>query len=292
MKLTTPLTLDDFERHFQDRHLLHGTVEKWAREKPSEPALIDSDCDRHVSWAEFDTLTKALAMLLLERGFVKGDFFASLLRLNSEHIFLEYACLRIGAIFAPLNLKLGSAELMRNLNILQPSGFAFVKTPGLGEPAAFFTELRARFPLKLAAQFTPPEECAAGAVSMGKLLREARLLLQAGQNEERPQRLRRAYEEAAARVSREDGALMIFTTGSTGSPKAALLSHRNISCQAMGLSQVLLRGSAKELVTLVNLPPSHVGCQAEMLMSTIFDGGCAVLVPVFDPLRSVRAIAQ
>ena len=55
---------------------------------------------------------------------------------------------------------------------------------------------------------------------------------------------------------------------------------------------MLLHGSAEELVTLVNLPPSHVGCQAEMLMSTIFDGGCAVLVSVFDPLRSLRAIAQ
>ena len=80
-------------------------------------------------------------------------------------------------------------------------------------------------------QFTAPEECAAGAVPMRELLGEARLLLQAGQNEERPQRLRKAYEEAAARVSPENGALVIFTTGSTGSPKAALLSHRNISCR-------------------------------------------------------------
>ena len=102
----------------------------------------------------------------------------------------------------------------------------------------------------------------------------------------------RRYAEAAARGSREDGALVIFTTGSTGSPKPALLSHRNISCQAMCLSQALLHGSERELVTLVNLPPSHVGCQTELLMGTIFDGGCAVLVSIFDPLRSVRAIAD
>ncbi len=104
--------------------------------------------------------------------------------------------------------------------------------------------------------------------------------------------LRQAYEERAAQVSEDDGALVIFTTGSTGSPKPALLSHRNISCQAMCLSQLLLHGSEKELVTLVNLPPSHVGCQTELLMSTIFDGGCAVLISIFDPLRSMRAIAD
>ena len=96
----------------------------------------------------------------------------------------------------------------------------------------------------------------------------------------------------AARISEDDGALVIFTTGSTGSPKPALLSHRNISCQAMCLSQALLHGSEKELVTLVNLPPSHVGCQTELLMSTVFDGGCAVLISIFDPLRSMRAIAD
>ena len=60
----------------------------------------------------------------------------------------------------------------------------------------------------------------------------------------------------------------------------------------MCLSQALLHGSERELVTLVNLPPSHVGCQTELLMSTIFDGGCAVLISIFDPLRSMRAIAD
>ena len=104
--------------------------------------------------------------------------------------------------------------------------------------------------------------------------------------------LRAEYEKATAQLSPEDGALVIFTTGSTGSPKPALLSHRNISCQAMCLSQSLLHGSENELVTLVNLPPSHVGCQTELLMSTFFDGGCAVLVSIFDPLRSMRAIAD
>jgi acyl-CoA synthetase (AMP-forming)/AMP-acid ligase II len=59
----------------------------------------------------------------------------------------------------------------------------------------------------------------------------------------------------------------------------------------MCISQTLIR-SEKELVTLVNLPPSHVGCQTELLMGTLFDGGTAVLVPIFDPLRSVKAIAD
>ena len=68
-------------------------------------------------------------MLLLKRGFGKGDFFASLLPLTSEHLFLEYACFRIGVIFVPLDLRLTQAELMRSLTLVQPAGIAFVKTP-------------------------------------------------------------------------------------------------------------------------------------------------------------------
>jgi acyl-CoA synthetase (AMP-forming)/AMP-acid ligase II len=53
-----------------------------------------------------------------------------------------------------------------------------------------------------------------------------------------------------------------------------------------------LLSSEKPLVTLVNLPASHVGCQTELLMGTLFEGGTAVLVPVFDPSQSMRAIAK
>jgi acyl-CoA synthetase (AMP-forming)/AMP-acid ligase II len=286
------LTLEDYEQRFQDRHLLHGTVEKWAREKPAAVALIDSERGRPVSWEEFDRITQALAMLLFKRGFRKGDFFASLLPLTTEHIFLEYACFRIGTIFVPLDLRLSAEELMRDLTLVQPAGFAFVQAPCVPDPAALCAELQTQFALKLAVHFAAPEKCVAGAIPVGELLGEAMRLVQAGDDEPLSQTLRKVYKEQAARVSEEDGALVIFTTGSTGSPKPALLSHRNISCQAMCLSQLLLHGSERELVTLVNLPPSHVGCQTELLMSTIFDGGCAVLISIFDPLRSMRAIAD
>jgi fatty-acyl-CoA synthase len=288
---TPRLTLQDFEQRFQDRHLLHGAVEKWAREKPASVALIDADRDRKVTWAEFDAMTGALAMVLMRRGFGKGDLFASLLPLTSEHIFLEYACFRIGVLFVPLDLRLTHAEVMRSLTLVKPAGIAFVKTPGLPDAAQFCAEVQERFVLKLALQFAAPEECATGAVGVVALLGEAARLLQTPGAED-SQTLQKSYAEATARVSPEDGALVIFTTGSTGSPKPALLSHRNISCQAMCLSQALLHGSERELVTLVNLPPSHVGCQTELLMGTIFDGGRAVLVSIFDPLRSVRAIAE
>jgi acyl-CoA synthetase (AMP-forming)/AMP-acid ligase II len=92
-------------------------------------------------------------------------------------------------------------------------------------------------------------------------------------------------------VTEEDGALVIFTTGSTGSPKPALLSHRNITVQNMCMCGSFFGGDSGTR-TLVNLPPSHVGGQTETLMSTFFGGGTVVLMEVFDASRSLRAIAQ
>ncbi len=75
-------------------------------------------------------------------------------------------------------------------------------------------------------------------------------------------RLTGAVRRARRKVGRRDGCLVIFTTGSTGSPKAALLCHEGSSTQNLSLAVGFGLGSADRL--LVNLPPSHVGCTTEL----------------------------
>ncbi len=91
-------------------------------------------------------------------------------------------------------------------------------------------------------------------------------------------------------VTPDAGALAIFTTGSTGSPKPALLSHRNITVQNMCLGAAF--NFREDMRVLVNLPPSHVGGQTEALMTTLFYGGTAVVLSAFDPVRSLEAIRE
>ncbi len=130
-------------------------------------------------------------MLLLERGFGKGDFFASLLPLTSEHIFLEYACFRIGAIFVPLDLRLTQAELMRSLTLVQPAGFAFVQDSlGSRTRRRFARRCRSEFPLKLTVQFAAPEDCADGAIPAWRASGRGDGIAQAGEGDEDRRRLR------------------------------------------------------------------------------------------------------
>jgi fatty-acyl-CoA synthase len=91
-------------------------------------------------------------------------------------------------------------------------------------------------------------------------------------------------------VARRDGCLVIFTTGSTGSPKPALLCHEGILTQNAGLAVGFgLRDGDR---VLVNLPPSHVGCTTELLGTSLYQGATSVLLHVFDAEKSLEAIAR
>ena len=287
------LTLEDFDGRFADRHLLHSVVEKWARERPHQAAIISADNGETLSWAEFDRLTRGLAMHLVELGYHKGDRLLTVLPFLAGHIVLEYACFRIGMIFIPLDLRLSPAEVIRCAQALRPKGFAL---PG-GENFRPLAEAVRRecSSVEHCIEFAAGGQAAEGNIAFNAMLaRASELARENGEPGSDPPAgagLRAVYALAAAGVAEDDGALVIFTTGSTGSPKPALLTHRGIACQAMCLSQAFFRGDSG-MRTLVNLPPSHVGGQTELLMSTFFGGGAAVILAAFDPLRSLRAIEQ
>jgi len=282
-------TLQHYEEDFADRHLLHGVVAKWAREKPNALAIINADTKAQVTWEQFDKTTTAFALKLLQMGFKKGDFFATSLPLLTEHIFLEYACFKIGVIIAPLDLRLKPPEVIRSLSLIRAKGYAF-----LGQtPNADFRELgkavQAHCPfIEHFVQFSAPEETIPGAQNAFGLAAEAQALAMQAIKDPMSSSILAAYASVGKAVGENDGAQVIFTTGSTGYPKPALLSHRNITCQNMCLSGGF--GITGDSRMLVNLPPSHVGGQAEQLMSTFFVGGTAVILHVFDPVKSLQAI--
>ncbi|MFH1574883.1 MAG: class I adenylate-forming enzyme family protein [Acidobacteriota bacterium] len=259
-------TLEDFETAFAGRHVLHRIVSEWARHKPEAPAVISYDRGQAADWATLDRASSILALDLLRRGFRKGDFLAAVLPMSLEHIYLEYACFKIGVVHAPLDLRLRPPEVLRCLEQIRPRGFAFLP-PELAEPvrthSPFVSDIIPQSMLaEIVARDAAPETSG----------------------------LQAAFETATAAVGEDDGAQVIFTTGSTGPPKPALLSHRNITCQNLCLGAAFSFGEDTRL--LLNLPPSHVGGQAEALMTALFWGGTVIALEVFDPAKSLDAIRR
>ena len=282
-------TLERYQTQYADRHLLHGAIEKWSRECPDAVALHEFETGEKYTYRQFNELATAYALKLIELGFRPGDFLATLLPLLAEHIFLEYACFRIGVVHAPLDLRLKSPEVVRSLKLIEAKGFAFLGQTASADFGEVALAVREECPfVEHYIQFSPKASID-GAIVFGSFAEEARNLASAAAADP-ANPVWKAYVAAHDAVEPIDGAQVIYTTGSTGFPKPALLSHRNITAQNMCLATGFRLGEFSRM--LVNLPPSHVGCQGEQLMTTFFSGGTAVVLHMFDAEKSLQAIQE
>lgn len=268
------VTLDQYEQ-YRDLHTIHSAVDYWAARKPEEAAIVNATRGTVLPWRRLQAGSMALANELWHRGFRAGDYLAASLPLLDEHILLEYACFRLGVIHVPLDLRLPPAEAIRCLGLVRAKGFFFLGKTAAADFAALGEAVRQKCGfVEHLVQFSPPADCIAGAGSFADWIRAA-------------------ADRPAARYpgpTEHDGAQVIFTTGSTGSPKPALLSHRGITCQNLCLGTAFAFGPGQRV--LCNLPASHVGGQAEILITSLFTGATAVTLEVFDAVKSLEAIER
>ncbi|MBN2149940.1 MAG: acyl--CoA ligase [Candidatus Lokiarchaeota archaeon] len=269
-------------------------VDLHASQRPNGVALIEYNTDTKVSWKDFYMSIKAFAAKLLDMGIKKGDVVATTLVLLKEHVYLMYACYRIGAIIAPLDPRLKEKEVDYCFEKMRPKAYFFlgrveVKKEGRTEVNDFRPMVASLMDkhgdtCKHWIQFDfLPHLIIDGATSVRDFAADVkRCFMQSI--------MTGSVRDAAAAVGKRDPCLLVFTTGSTGMPKPALLCHENIIIQNIGL-KVAFDISDKD-VMCVNLPPSHVGCVTEQLATTIFVGGTCVILHIFDAEKTLDAIER
>jgi long-chain acyl-CoA synthetase len=96
-------------------------------------------------------------------------------------------------------------------------------------------------------------------------------------------------EAVESNAARQVAALM-YTSGTTGKPKGAMLSHRNVLFAAR--TSVRLRGTVPSDRIYAVLPMSHIVGFSILLVATLMAGATAHLVPKYDPAALARAIAE
>ena len=260
-------------------------VAHWARLKPAAPALIEHTTSEVVSWKQFNASVNAFAAKLLASGLRKGDVVATSLPLLKEHVYLMYACYRAGLVVAPLDLRLKAKEVKYCFDAMRPRAYFFLGKTAVADFRPMVSEVMATSPfVEHWVQFQKEGDLIVeGAQGIMEFLRGIRGIFVKSL-------LTGAVRRARKGVRRRDPALLIFTTGSTGSPKPALLSHENVLVQNIGLTVGFEMTGDDRM--LVNLPPSHVGCTTEQLATTIFGGGTCVILHIFDPRASLEAVAR
>lgn len=255
------------------------------RARPDGLALVEHDTGARVSWADFDRAVDAFAAKLLAIGLRKGDVIATTLPFSKEHVFLQYACFRVGVIIAPLDLRLKAAEILTAFEKIRPRAYFFLGETPRVDFRPIVKEVMAGAPW--CSHWVQFQQAMDGVLPGAQHVKafaadlKRRYLVS---------KLTGSVRRASRAVDRRDPALIIFTTGSTGAPKAALLCHENILLQNATLALAFELTAADRM--LVNLPPSHVGGQTEQLMTSVYGGGVSVLLHVFDAAKSLAAVAE
>jgi fatty-acyl-CoA synthase len=267
--------------------LLNSYIEKWAQEAPDRPAMVQYEDGKTVTYKQFLDLTDLIALRLLDLGLKKGDRLSTMLLTFPEHFTLMYACFKIGVIVAPLDLRLKENEVIRDLDKIKPKAFIFLGNTPVRDFREVGKAVRDNCEyVELFVQFTPdpaPGDIIDGAISVSELMNQEKLI-QLKMADMKEGDLAKAYSE----IETTTPALIIYTTGTTGEPKPALLSHENIIVQ----NEVLARGVGlyeEDFKLVINLPPSHVAGTSEGPMTTFYCGGTAILIRVFDPRLTLEA---
>jgi len=269
--------------------LINSYLDKWAKESPNHTAIIQYEDDRFVTYKQLKTLSDFFALKLVDMGIKKGDIIATQLALFPEHIALMYACLKIGAIFSPLDLRLKKEEISRDLDKIKPKMFFFLgKTPIID-----FNEIGEHvrdncdyidYLVQVLADPTK-EQSIDGAITIQDMMSKPKLVWLKIKDV-----FTGGLNKIYSTIDTKMPAIIIFTTGTTGTPKPALMNHENVIVQ----NEILVQGTGmtREERTLINLPPSHVGCLTEAMLSTLYAGGTAVFLKVFNVELSLKAIEK
>ena len=238
------------------------TIGRWIRDRAVvTPERIAIDfLDTPATYAELDTRSERMAAALYQDGVRRGDRIATLTGNRPEHVEVLFACAKLGAILVPLNHRLAAPELVYQLDDAEPA-VLFVH-PDHDPAADAVVEQVAIAPQRRVLERT----------ALDGLAGDARLPLDA--------------EPAAD----DDPLLLVYTSGTTGRPKGALLTHAN--CFWTNLSFDRTADVTTTDVVLQVLPQFHVGGWNVQPLLAWWKGATVVLEPDYDPGRALDLIAR
>lgn len=253
---------------YESHYPLHAAdlLSKRAELTPDRPALLDIHTGVEYSYRQLNERANRLANFMRSLGVEKGDR-VSILAQNSVHyVDLLYGLAKIGAIFAPLNWRLSGRELAYIVRDCQPS--VLICGPE-------FTDTL----LGLCAEMDSPTLVSIeGAEIKGAVAYDDGLATASPTEAERPP------------LTGEDIYCILYTSGTTGRPKGAMISHRQVLWNSINtaISWELGSGDVSPIMT----PMFHAGGLFIFLTPLFYVGGKILLARTFDSEESLAFIQQ
>jgi malonyl-CoA/methylmalonyl-CoA synthetase len=225
-------------------------------------AFIERPQGNAISYGDVIELSGRLANVLVDLGVKPGYRVAVQVEKSAEALMLYLAAARAGAVYLPLNTAYTAGEIRYFLGDAEPT--LFVCRPELAEP------MRA-----LAAEVGVPRVETLGEKGDGSLMEKAR--------DARP-------DFADVSRSTDDLAAILYTSGTTGRSKGAMLSHGNLVSNAEALRDYW-RFTAEDRL-LHALPIFHTHGLFVATNITLIAGGSLILLPRFDADEVIRLLPR
>ncbi len=215
--------------------------------------------DTVVNYTLLDEGSARIAHLLKEKGLEPGDRVGIMLPNVPYFAIVYYGILRAGGVVVPMNVLLKGREV------------AFY----LEDPGAKI----------LFAWHDFADAAGTGAEKAGAEL----ISVKPGEFEEMLGSTDADHD--VADVSAEDTAVILYTSGTTGTPKGAELTHGNLKKNAEVTADTLAH-TTEEDVVLGALPLFHSFGQTCGLNAGVYKGSCLTLIPRFDPAKAMEIIER
>lgn len=232
---------------------------------PEKEAIVFGEL--RLTYGAFNDRVNRLIHAFRKMGLRKGDRLA-LYSLNSN-AFLEtaFACARLGVILVPINFRLAPLEIEF---LLKDSGSRSLLSDtnlfGVIEEVVENADLKDRIIVgeSVPAGTLPYEELLEGEVASAPSIDEF--------------------------VGDEDPFSLMYTSGTTGKPKGAILTHNNLFWNALNC----LHGFQLDSLTrfLISVPLFHAGGLNGGAIPTLYAGGTLVLEPFFNPETTLDQVQK
>ncbi len=230
--------------------------------KDGGKAALETGAGKQYSYADISSISARLAHALVESGVKPGDRVAVQVEKSPEALILYLACLRAGAGYLPLNTAYTESELDYFLRDAEPA--VFVCRPENGASGT-----------KLCLAAGVAHCFALGTAGNGSLMELA--ARQSSDFDDIP----RAADDLAA---------ILYTSGTTGRSKGAMLTHRNLSSNAKALVETWRFTDAD--VLLHALPIFHTHGLFVASNVALMSNATMLFLPKFDPDEVFRLLPR
>jgi acyl-CoA synthetase (AMP-forming)/AMP-acid ligase II len=240
---------------------LHDFFDYWAREQPAKEFVVGGG--RSLSYADAAALANRLASRLVAAGCDKASRVAVLARNADWYLLLYFAAAKAGVVLVPLNWRLAPREWVAVLADAQPSVLIVDRDHGVEEIRPELEGIDAFVAEGAAA--------ARGWESLEQWLTDG------------------PATPPGVEVSAADPLYQMYTSGTTGTPKGAVLSHGAVTANVVQVHLAHTAGPGDR--GLVVLPMFHAAVIPAAL-SIVCYGGSALVLDAFDPEQVVGVLEE